>query len=417
MTIYVTNFQKENEGTSDAHISYLITTHTNLPSFTAPEVSVRRRFMDFVWLYNGLIQDYPACVIPPLPEKHRLEYVTGDRFGEDFIEKRRVALERFLNRLANHPTLQRTSYLKKFLDSPDWSSNSVEKVKGEGMLENLSDSIVNAFSRVKKADEKFINIKENVDKFEENIMGIEKMHQKILKKQLEIQMEYLELNKAVASLGELETGMVTSLNLFAKVNEEFGDEIKRLVKTEDMYYLSHLREYLAYSNAVKGVLKLRDQKQVDFEELTDYLQAQVSELDRIRSTGRAGGLSSFFKEKYEGMKGVDQEQAKQARITKCEEKIKELEEAVSSSHEVSEAFNQEVEKEFEVFQHSKTVDLKEALVNYSKNKVDFFKNVRFYYIVILFLANIILEFTNLAKYYTKIRRSIKRYNYSINSTK
>lgn len=372
MEITISEHMKENEGTSDSHISYLVTTKTSLPSFTAPEVSVRRRFQDFVWLYNGLIQDFPACVVPPLPEKHRLEYITGDRFSDDFIEKRRVSLERFMNRLAIHPTLQRSSYMKKFLDSPDWSSSSV-KVHGEGLLENLSESIVNAFTKIKRPDPVFMEMKDTIDKFEQNLSSIEKMHQKILKKQSEVETEYIELSNAVSSLAILETGMATSLNLFSSVTNDYAQELKKSAKTEDFYYLSHIREYIAYCQCVKSVLKLREQKQLDVQELTNYLQAQVGELDKIRSTGRAGGLSSFLKDKYDGMKGVDQEQAKQTRLTRCEEKITELEDAVAKSDAECSAFSKEVLKEFEIFQNSKTVDLKDALITFSRSKVDFFK--------------------------------------------
>jgi len=67
--------------------------------------SSRRRFQDFVFLRNHLKVGFPACVIPPLPDKHRLgtqairsstlssppaEYVTGDRFSPEFMEKRRL---------------------------------------------------------------------------------------------------------------------------------------------------------------------------------------------------------------------------------------------------------------------------------------------------------------------------------------
>lgn len=36
------------------------------------------------------MKDFPACVVPPLPDKHRMEYVVGDRFSPEFIERRRI---------------------------------------------------------------------------------------------------------------------------------------------------------------------------------------------------------------------------------------------------------------------------------------------------------------------------------------
>lgn len=45
---------------------------TSLPSFSARTVSVRRRYQDFVWLREQLVREFPASIIPPIPEKNRL---------------------------------------------------------------------------------------------------------------------------------------------------------------------------------------------------------------------------------------------------------------------------------------------------------------------------------------------------------
>lgn len=45
---------------------------TNLPIFSTPNPSSRRRFQDFVFLRENLVRDFPACVVPALPDKHRL---------------------------------------------------------------------------------------------------------------------------------------------------------------------------------------------------------------------------------------------------------------------------------------------------------------------------------------------------------
>lgn len=80
---------KELADTKDAYVSYLVTAQvrafafpgtsgadaalqTNLPTFSSPNPSARRRFQDFVFLRENLTRDFPACVVPPLPDKHRL---------------------------------------------------------------------------------------------------------------------------------------------------------------------------------------------------------------------------------------------------------------------------------------------------------------------------------------------------------
>lgn len=72
--------------------------------------TVERRFSQFEWLYNRLSAKFGAFVLPPLPEK---QY--SGRFNEEFIEKRRRALERFINRLARHPVIRYSDLLTHFL--------------------------------------------------------------------------------------------------------------------------------------------------------------------------------------------------------------------------------------------------------------------------------------------------------------
>jgi len=83
---------KELAETKDAYVSYLVSAkvrllsmsiilslylvihppQTNLPIFSTPNPSSRRRFQDFVFLRDHLVRDFPACVVPALPDKHRL---------------------------------------------------------------------------------------------------------------------------------------------------------------------------------------------------------------------------------------------------------------------------------------------------------------------------------------------------------
>lgn len=88
LTTMVKDPVKELAETKDAYVSYLVTAKvrviplrvisvlirakTNLPIFSSPNPSSRRRFTDFVFLRDHLVKDFPACVVPALPDKHRL---------------------------------------------------------------------------------------------------------------------------------------------------------------------------------------------------------------------------------------------------------------------------------------------------------------------------------------------------------
>ncbi|KAF9335507.1 hypothetical protein BG006_011363 [Podila minutissima] len=81
-------------------------------------VTVERRYSQFEWLHERLLNKFGALILPPLPEKQ----YTG-RFSEEFIERRRRALERFLNRLVRHPVIRYSDLLTHFLscsEDGDW---------------------------------------------------------------------------------------------------------------------------------------------------------------------------------------------------------------------------------------------------------------------------------------------------------
>lgn len=110
-SIYVGDPHKVGDLTS-SHTEYSVTTKTTSKGYRNPEFTVSRRYRDFLWLYTQLHNNSPGVIIPPPPEKQSL-----GRFEADFVESRRAALERMLNRIAAHPILQHDSDLKLFLES------------------------------------------------------------------------------------------------------------------------------------------------------------------------------------------------------------------------------------------------------------------------------------------------------------
>eukprot|EP00051_Salpingoeca_urceolata_P032642 m.16670 g.16670 ORF g.16670 m.16670 type:complete len:526 (-) comp5304_c0_seq1:76-1653(-) len=94
------------------------TTYEITSSSTAPPVN--RRFKHFAWLHQRLSDLFPGICVPPLPDKQM-----QGRFDAKFIEQRRRQLQRFLNRVAEHPVLGSTSVFRHFLtttDQKEWKS-------------------------------------------------------------------------------------------------------------------------------------------------------------------------------------------------------------------------------------------------------------------------------------------------------
>ena len=69
-------------------VSYGIVAETTLPHFSRSYMATRKRFRDFAFLHDALVRDFPACVVPPLPDKHHLESFAGDRFADEFVSRR-----------------------------------------------------------------------------------------------------------------------------------------------------------------------------------------------------------------------------------------------------------------------------------------------------------------------------------------
>lgn len=91
-----------------------------------------------------------------------------------------------------------------------------------------------------------------------------------------------------------------------------------------------LHSLLSYSHANRAVLKLRDQKQLDFEELSAYLSAVTSERDRLAAviSGHAGstglGLAAYFRDKMDSITGRDDDRTRVERMKRLDGKIKEV---------------------------------------------------------------------------------------------
>lgn len=385
---------KELAETKDAYVSYLVTAKTNLPIFSTPSPSSRRRFQDFVFLRENLVRDFPACVVPALPGKHRLEYITGDRFSPEFMERRRLDLHRFLQRLSRHPTLQRSTLVRAFFESTEWHVHMHHHIAHPpgpeplpGIIDNISDTLLNAFSRVRKPDERFLSMRENVDKFEEGLNTSERLWNRVRGRTSDgnpesaedLTADYHDLAVAVQGLGFLESGITDPLNHFSNTLLEFSALLRHNTQTTTDPFLTHLHSLLTYSHANRAVLKLRDQKQLDFEELSDYLSGVTAERDRLAAviSGHAGstglGLSAYLKDRVDAIRGADDDRSRVERMKKLDVKIKELQDAVTTAHETSDAFSDETLREQTVFQYAKESEMKEMLGNLAEGQIEFYK--------------------------------------------
>lgn len=107
----------------------VLTGQTTSKAYKQSEFEVKRRYRDFLWLYTTLHANNPGVVVPPPPEKQAV-----GRFESNFVEARRAALEKMLNKTAAHPTLQLDGDLKLFLESEAFNVDVKHKERKEPSL-------------------------------------------------------------------------------------------------------------------------------------------------------------------------------------------------------------------------------------------------------------------------------------------
>lgn len=390
------------------HLDDLLTNITppsqsTFPTFQRNKTVVRRRFTDFFFLYKVLCRDYQGCAVPPLPDKQRMEYVRGDRFGPDFTARRSYSLQRFLSRLSLHPILRRAPILHTFLESPDWNATMRSRSArgsltspggadlgpggvpggggaaitsgggGGGVFDSFTDTFMNAFAKVNKQDPRFIEVKEKSDKLDEDLNHVEKVVARVARRETDLETDLRELAEQFQKLLTLEPGVETAVIAFAASVEDTAQGLKKLKDHTDQDYLGSLRDMVAYSGALKNLLKAREQKQLDFEQLTEYLNKSTSERDTLaKGHSHGAGAGGFIRSKIEDVRGVDHEQARRDRQRKLELRIDELTREVEAARTEADNFGEQVVREVDNFESVKRIEFKRQLGGLADAHIDFY---------------------------------------------
>lgn len=327
-----------------------------------------------------------------------MEYVRGDRFGPDFTSRRAHSLHRFLKRLTLHPDLRRSALLLLFLESPDWHMTMKARPSrgsslsdggggggggggagagaGNGVFENFTDTLMGAFSKVHRPDRRFVEVRERADKLDEDLAHVEKVVARVVRRESDLEADYADLAAQFQRLVGLEPGVQAALTAFAAGAETTGQGARRLREHVDQSYLGSLRDMQAYIAAVKALLKGREQKQLDFEGLTDYLARAAADRDSLASQHGSGaglGASGFLRAKIEDVRGVDHEQARRDRVRKLEIRIEELTGEVESAKKVAEAFDEQTVREIADFERVKAVEFGDTLGGLCDAHIGFFR--------------------------------------------
>jgi sorting nexin-1/2 len=186
LEISITEPQKVGEGMG-AYMAYRVATKTNMPIFKKREFSVTRRFSDFLGLHDKLSEKYLKVgrIIPPAPEKSVIGMTKikissqsegSPSNGNDFVERRRASLERYLKRTAQHPVLVLDPDFREFLES------DVELPKATSTSALSSAGVMRLFNKVGETVNKITYKMDETDPwFEDRLTHIEALETQLRK--------------------------------------------------------------------------------------------------------------------------------------------------------------------------------------------------------------------------------------------
>lgn len=277
-------------GGIDAHTTYRIRTKTNFNKFRNPDVNVNRRYRDFLWLGNQLGITHPGVVIPPLPEKQAM-----GRFQEDFVESRRVALERFLQKVVAHPLLFDDADVRVFLESETFSADvsmltKKDPTKSGGMFSAFSMSGVTQYRATPDKDELLDTKKVEIEKFESQLRQLLKGVEALVKQRKDLGTATSDMGDAFIALGSAEGDpeLAKKLKMVGNISRKIKELHEKQAEHDVSYLAYSVEEYIRFCGSVEQAYQSRTRYWNNVKSAEGAVMNKRLALDKARAAGKKG---------------------------------------------------------------------------------------------------------------------------------
>lgn len=249
----------------NAYMAYKVATQTTLPMFRSKTFTVRRRFSDFLGLYEKLSEKHGpnGYIVPPPPEKSilgmtKVKVGKEDSSSADFVERRRGALERYLQRVVNHPSLIQDPDVREFLEREELPrAVSTQALSGAGFLKMITKATDAVSKMTIKMNESDVWFEEKLQEVESADQQFRKMH--ALVESLVIHRKELSLNtasfaKSAAMLGSAEdnTALSRALSQLAEVEDKMEQLHQDQAANDTFNFAEVIADYIRLLGAVRG---------------------------------------------------------------------------------------------------------------------------------------------------------------------
>ncbi|KAM9410162.1 sorting nexin-1-like [Pholidichthys leucotaenia] len=282
--VAVTNPEKVGDG-MNAYVAYKVSTRTSLAMFRSKAFTVRRRFSDFLGLYEKLSvkQSLHGCVIPPPPEKSvvgmtKVKVGMDDPASVEFVERRRAALERYLQRVVSHPSLLQDPDVREFLERDDLPrAVNTQALSGAGflkMINRASDAVNKMTIKMNESDTWFEDKFQEVEAEDQQLRKLHAVVDSLVNHRKELCMNTAVFAKSMAMLGNSEdnTALSRALSQLAEVEDKMEQLHQEQAGSDFFIFAELLADYIRLLGAVRGCFDQRMRAWQRWQEAQSTLQ-------------------------------------------------------------------------------------------------------------------------------------------------
>jgi len=368
--IKVISPHKVGEGMS-SYMVYNVKTRTNINYFKKKEMSVNRRFSDFLGLHDKLSEKYlqNGRIIPPAPDKSVVGMtkvkmskgvVTQDANGgsesagqpeeavqDEFVERRRAALERYLNRTSTYSSLRTDPDFREFLEVEAELPRAHQTATISGrtvmrLITKAADSLTSITTKLEETDDWFEDKNGLIEQLELQMGKLHRSTESLVDFRRTLAANTLALSKSLGLLSGYEenTGLSAAIAQMSTVQEKVA-YIHNDQASAEFFQLSELiKDYVGLIGAVKDVMA-----------------------ERVKAWQAWQGANSTLTKKREAMARAEL-QMKSDRVAQLRQEIADMERQQEMAQENFERISRLIKKEVEAFQEKKVKDFKRCIIKY-----------------------------------------------------
>ncbi|OWZ72477.1 hypothetical protein AYX14_02082 [Cryptococcus neoformans] len=327
---------------------YTIRTRTSSPHYQQSTFSCLRRFSDFLWLFEQLSHNNPGVIVPPMPDKH-----SWGRFEDQFVETRRLALERCLKKITSNPILQLDPDLRLFLESDNFAYESKERKHQIAAQTSSTEKggLLAGWTGAKfvEQDDWFNSRRAFLEALESQLKSLGKAIEISSKHRVELAISLADYAESLTALAESDLGASLSAALSQMsglVARERG-YAEWHAKSEVGELLNLADEYIRFIGSVRSAFAARVDSWKMWQEKDKEVARMKAAREKARVSGKLGDrVQSSLKEIMEAERRVHEASLEFDRLTKL------------------------VKSEFVRFERERVLEFKETLERYLNGLIE-----------------------------------------------